>query len=107
MEAKLREMQENATMEEEDRKKRVEEELAKVKDRRAALVAEVPPTQLKYYERLKLTRWPCAVEYNRTEGVCTGCNLVQPPSVTQAVLHADKNPGAPLVTCPACGRILI
>lgn len=89
------------------RKAAVEAELEKVKAKRESLVGAVPPAQLRYYERLKLTRWPCAVEYNRAEGVCTGCNLVQPPSVTQAVLHADKTPNAPLVTCPACGRILI
>ena len=89
------------------RKTAVEAELEKVQAKREALVAAVPPAQLRYYDRLRLTRWPCAVEYNRAEGVCTGCNLVQPPSVTQAVLHADKTPNAPLVTCPACGRILI
>ncbi len=91
----------------EARKALVEAESEKVKARRDALVADVPPAQLRYYDRLRLTRWPCAVPYNRAEGVCTGCNLVQPPSVTQAVLHADKTPDAPLVTCPACGRILI
>ena len=73
-----------------------------------ARAAEVPADQLRYYERLSLTRWPCLAEFNRAEGVCSGCNLVQPPSVKQAVTHADKDPAnAPMVVCPACGRILI
>lgn len=89
------------------RKEQVELELNKVKARRDELAQAVPPDQLRYYERLRLTRWPCIAAFNRAEGVCTGCNLVQPPSVKQAVSHADKDPAnAPLVTCPACGRIL-
>lgn len=90
-----------------ERKALIEAEIERVKARRAELAAAVPPAQLRYYERLALTRWPCAVEYDRADGVCTGCNLVQPPSVTQAVHHADSEPTAGLVTCPACGRILI
>lgn len=90
-----------------ERKALVEAEIERVKARRAELAVAVPPVQLRYYERLSLTRWPCAVTYDRGAGVCSGCNLVQPPSVTQAVLHADKEPGAGLIICPACGRILI
>lgn len=89
------------------RKALVEAEIERVKARRAELATAVPPAQLRYYDRLALTRWPCAVEYSRADGVCSGCNLVQPPSVTQAVLHADSEPTVGLVTCPACGRILI
>ncbi len=89
------------------RKTLVEEEIVKVKARRDEIAATVPPAQLRHYERLGLTRWPCVAIYNRTEGVCTGCNLVQPRSVTQAVIHADTATNGPLVTCPACGRILI
>lgn len=90
-----------------DRKALVEAEIQKVTERRAACVADVPAAQLRYYERLRLTRWPCVVPYNRTEHVCTGCNLVQPPSVTQAVLLSDKSDSATPATCPSCGRILI
>ena len=98
------------------RKKIIADELDKARARRDECIPVVPPAQLAYYERLKLTRWPCIVDYNRAEGVCTGCNLVQPPSVTQAVLQADKDPAASakahggiaagMVTCPHCGRIL-
>lgn len=91
-----------------ERKALVENELVRLQARREELAAQVPAVQLKYYERLRLTRWPCAVEYHRAEGVCSGCNLVQPHSVTQAVLHADRDPvGSAMVTCPACGRILL
>lgn len=90
----------------EARKAEVETAVEKVSETRAAIVATVPAEQLRYYDRLRLTRWPCAVPYNRLDGVCTGCNLVQPPSVTQMVLHADKKADAKVVCCPACGRIL-
>ena len=90
------------------RKQQVEAEEEKVKARRDELAQAVPAGQLRYYERLRLTRWPCLSVFNRAEGVCSGCNLVQPPSVAQAVAHADKDPaGSAMVTCPACGRILI
>jgi predicted nucleic acid-binding Zn-ribbon protein len=88
------------------RKAEVEAAAAEVAARREAIGTEVPEEQRRYYERLRLIRWPCAVPYNRVDGVCTGCNLVQPPSVTQMVLHADKKPDAKLVYCPSCGRIL-
>lgn len=91
----------------EARKTLIKEEIDKVTARRDACVADVPAAQLRYYERLRLTRWPCVVPYNRTEHVCTGCNLVQPPSVTQAVLLTDKSDAATPATCPSCGRILI
>ncbi len=89
------------------RKALVEEEVVKVKARRDACEGAVSAPLLKYYSRLSLTRWPCAVHFDRAEHVCTGCNLKQPPAVAQAVDHADRDPEAPLVTCPACGRILM
>lgn len=88
------------------RKAEVEAAATEVAAQREAIATEVPEEQRRYYERLRLIRWPCAVPYNRVDGVCTGCNLVQPPSVTQMVLHADKKPDAKLVYCPSCGRIL-
>lgn len=90
----------------ETRKAEVETAVESVSATRDAIAATVPEAQLRYYNRLRLTRWPCAVPYNRTDSVCTGCNLVQPPSVTQTVLHADKKDDTKLVCCPACGRIL-
>ncbi len=90
-----------------DRKALVEGELEKLQAHREELAKDVPANQLKYYERLRLTRWPCVVEFRRAEDVCSGCNLVQPPSVKQLVVHADANPVAGFVTCPSCSRILM
>lgn len=89
------------------RKALVEAESEKIKARCEEAAKAVPPEQLEYYTRLKLTRWPCVVEYDRKRNVCTGCNLVQPQAVTQAVLSAERNPGNGFVRCPSCGRILI
>lgn len=84
-----------------ERKKLVEEELVKVEAERAEAAKAVPESALKYYERLKMTRWPCVARFNLTADVCTGCNLVQPPSVAQQV-RRNQN----MVTCQSCGRIL-
>ncbi len=88
------------------RKRRIEEEIAKVTARRDAARANVPQDLLRRYDRLSLTRWPCAVEFNRADNVCMGCNLVQPPSIAQQVQKASKSDSAALVVCPSCGRIL-
>lgn len=88
------------------RRAAVEAELEKVKAHREELAQAVAPDLLKYYTRLSLTRWPVVVDYSHANGVCTGCNLVQPPSVKQAVLASEETASAHFVTCPACGRIL-
>ena len=53
-----------------------------------------------YYDRLRSKRWPAVVAL-QNGSVCTGCNLVQPPSVGQMV-RRDKD----VVVCTMCGRIL-
>lgn len=58
------------------------------------------PKFMLYYERLRTKRWPVVVPLTH-EGVCDGCHLVQPPSVSQLVDH-----NADLVACTMCGRIL-
>lgn len=83
-----------------DRRMAVEAELEHVQAQRDEAIKQVPEEALKYYERLKQTRWPCVVKFNLTSEVCTGCNLVQPPNVAQQV---RRNQG--MVTCPLCGRI--
>lgn len=65
---------------------------------KAKLVAN--PKFMLYYERLRTKRWPVVVPLTH-EGVCDGCHLVQPPSVSQLVDH-----NADLVACTMCGRIL-
>ena len=89
-----------------ERKVQVEGEIASLQEHRNELAATVDPTQLHYYDRVRKGCWPAAVQFNRNDGVCTGCNLVQPASVKQAVLAADKSANAPLIYCPSCGRIL-
>ncbi len=65
---------------------------------KAKLVTD--PKFMLYYERLRTKRWPVVVALTH-DGVCDGCHLVQPPSVSQLVAH---NTG--LVACTMCGRIL-
>ena len=90
-----------------ERKAQVEAAAQEAKARCEAAETAVDPELLAYYSRLKLTRWPCVVTYDRSRNVCTGCNLIQPQSVTQAVLTAERNPAGAFVRCPSCGRILI
>ena len=89
------------------RKAQVEGEIATLQEQRGALAAAVDPAHLHYYERVRKTCWPAAVQFNRHDSVCTGCNLVQPASVKQAVLAAEKSANGTLVYCPSCGRILL
>ncbi|MBP5285826.1 MAG: hypothetical protein ILO34_06930 [Kiritimatiellae bacterium] len=79
----------------------VSAELAQAQKERAEKAKLVTdPRFMLYYERLRTKRWPVVVQLTR-EGVCDGCHLVQPPSVSQMV---DHNTG--LVACTMCGRIL-
>jgi predicted nucleic acid-binding Zn-ribbon protein len=90
-----------------ERKVQIEAEMANIQVRRDALVAAVDPKHLHYYDRVRKTCWPAAVQFNRNDSVCSGCNLVQPASVKQAVLAAEKTDYTTLVHCPSCGRILL
>jgi predicted nucleic acid-binding Zn-ribbon protein len=69
-----------------------------VRAEKAKLVTD--PRFMLYYERLRTKRWPVVVPLT-PDGVCDGCHLVQPPSVSQMV---DHNAG--LVACTMCGRVL-
>ncbi len=73
-------------------------EARKERAEKAKLVTD--PKLMLYYERLRTKRWPVVVPLTH-DGVCDGCHLVQPPSVSQLV---DHNVG--LVACTMCGRIL-
>ena len=74
---------------------------------KAKLVAD--PKFMLYYERLRTKRWPVVVPLTH-DGVCDGCHLVQPPSVSQMVDANEKSgeEGRPqkIVACTMCGRIL-
>lgn len=79
----------------------VEAELKEAQVERAEKAKLVTnPKFMLYYERLRTKRWPVVVPLTH-EGVCDGCHLVQPPSVSQLVDH-----NADLVACTMCGRIL-
>lgn len=90
-----------------ERKVQIEKEMSAIQAKREALKATVDPSHLHYYERVCKTCWPAAVQFNRYDSVCTGCNLVLPASVKQDVLAAEKSGYAALAYCPNCGRILL
>lgn len=82
-------------------------EAKKEREEKSAAVAD--PRARVYYERLKTKRWPVIVPLTQS-GVCDGCHLVQPPSVSQLVDLNVKNgeAGQPqrIVACTMCGRML-
>jgi uncharacterized protein len=78
----------------------VEADLASAKAARAESAKLIQPRDLFIYDRLLTKRWPVVVSLQE-DGVCKGCNLQQPPSITQLV---RRNLG--LVSCQMCGRIL-
>lgn len=90
--------------------KDAEEMLAEAKkEREQKSSAVTDPHARVYYERLKTKRWPVIVQLTQS-GVCDGCHLVQPPSVSQLVDLNEKNgqAGKPqrIVACTMCGRML-
>ena len=78
----------------------VQAELATLEAARGDAVKKVQPRALLYYERLSMKRWPVVVPL-QADGVCKGCNLLQPPSVSQMARRKQE-----LTFCQMCGRIL-
>ena len=88
----------------------VQSELATAKAERDEKEKFVQDPQFKLmYERLRTRRWP-VVSLLTDDGVCDGCHLQQPPSVSQLVTMNAENAkeGRPMriVACNMCGRIL-
>ena len=88
----------------------VKVELEQAKAERAEKAKAVAnPQFMLYYERLKTKRWPVVAVLTH-DGVCDGCHLVQPPSVSQMVDANAKNAALGkeerIVACTMCGRIL-
>ncbi len=88
----------------------VKAELDEAMAERAQKVAAVTDSRARlYYERLRTKRWPVVVPLTHS-GVCDGCHLVQPPSVSQLVDANQRNgeQGKPqaVVACTMCGRML-
>ena len=78
----------------------VKQVLAETLVEREAVEGKVQARSKLYYDRLKSKRWPVVVKL-LNGSVCTGCNLVQPPSVGQMVCRDQE-----VVFCTMCGRIL-
>lgn len=78
----------------------VKQVLAETLVEREEVAGKVQSRSKLYYDRLKSKRWPAVVEL-LNGSVCTGCNLVQPPSVGQMVCRDQE-----IVVCTMCGRIL-
>ena len=88
----------------------VKAELDEAQKDRAEKAKLVPdPKFLLYYERLRTKRWPVVVPLTH-DGVCDGCHLVQPPSVSQMVdanaKNGEEGKMQNIVACTMCGRIL-
>lgn len=79
----------------------VKKELAEAEAERATFVKNVPPRHLAYYDRMRTKRWPVVVPLQQPDCVCSGCHLVQPPSIGQMVRRNQD-----LVACQMCGRLL-
>lgn len=102
-EAKLKEEQAETDVylkELDSRMAELKAELAAVETSRLEVAKQVNARSLLYYDRLSLKRWPVVVSL-QADGVCKGCNLLQPPSVAQLVRRNQE-----LVPCQMCGRIL-
>ena len=80
-----------------------------MKERAEKVAAISDPQSRLYYERLRTKRWPVIVPLTH-DGVCDGCHLVQPPSVSQLVnanvKQAEQGKPMKIVACTMCGRIL-
>lgn len=79
----------------------IKEQIAGLEQARAQASKQVQPKFLVYYERLRAKRWPVVVGLGVDDYVCRGCNMVQPPSVSQLVRRNND-----IVACQMCGRIL-
>jgi len=89
----------------------VQAELAALGITRGEAVKKVQPRVLSYYERSlgrsdKSKDWrPIVVQLQQLQAggvwVCKGCNLQQPPSISQMVRRNQE-----MVVCQMCGRIL-
>lgn len=66
---------------------------------RAEAAKAVNAQHLRVYDRLRVSRWPAVVRLD--DGVCGGCHLNQPPSISHLVRRNNA-----LVTCQMCGRLL-
>ncbi len=78
-----------------------EKALAELRARRAQIAAEVTPSILKEYDRLRKARRGIAVA-EVADGRCTACHIGVRPQFMQELRRGDK-----VMFCESCGRILV
>jgi len=82
-----------------ERKEKLEEDIADIKIQRQTAAEAVDPEILSRYERIFERKEPALVEFR--DGICTGCHMTLPPSVSHDVKKRDG-----LLSCDFCGRML-
>lgn len=78
-----------------------EKALAEVRTRRGGIAAEITPSILNNYERLRKARRGIAVA-EVIDGRCTACHIAVRPQFMQELRRGDK-----VMCCESCGRILV
>jgi predicted nucleic acid-binding Zn-ribbon protein len=79
----------------------LENEIKKLESQKPGYLKEIDPALSKRYERILANLGTMAVTRVEDEG-CGGCGAQQPPQLVVEIRRNDK-----LITCQACGRILI
>ncbi|MEJ2473115.1 MAG: C4-type zinc ribbon domain-containing protein [Desulfobacterales bacterium] len=77
-----------------------QEQLDRLNDERAKIIAVIDPELLKVYETVKQNSGGVAIAVVKN-AVCLGCHVNLPPQMFHDLLHFDK-----LLVCPHCERLI-
>jgi predicted nucleic acid-binding Zn-ribbon protein len=77
-----------------------QDQLDRLNDERANIIAVIEPDLLKVYETVKQNSGGVAIAVVKN-AVCLGCHLNLPPQMFHDLLHFDK-----LLVCPHCERLI-
>ena len=77
-----------------------QEQLDRLNDERAEIIAVIEPDLLKVYETVKQNSGGVAIAVVKN-AVCLGCHVNLPPQMFHDLLHFDK-----LLVCPHCERLI-
>jgi hypothetical protein len=77
-----------------------QEQLDRLNDERAKIIAGIDPDLLKVYETVKQNSGGVAIAVVKN-AVCLGCHVNLPPQMFHDLLHFDK-----LLVCPHCERLI-
>lgn len=77
-----------------------QEQLDRLNDERAKIIAVIEPDLLKVYETVKQNSGGVAIAVVKN-AVCLGCHVNLPPQMFHDLLHFDK-----LLVCPHCERLI-